>query len=47
MKKKTKSTYEKFIEDSDQKSLLDKEYKELLLTELQIAEKKIEDQHKK
>lgn len=47
MKKKTKSTYEKFIEDTDQKSLLEKEYKELLFTELQIAEKKNEDQRKK
>lgn len=37
MKKKAKSTYEEFIEDSEQKSLLDKEYKELLLSELLIA----------
>lgn len=37
MKKKTKSTYEAFIEDSVQKDLLDKEYKELLLAELLIA----------
>ena len=37
MKKKTKSTYEKFIEDEKQKSLLDSEYKELLVSELLIA----------
>ncbi len=37
MKKKVKSTYEKFIEDDDQKALLDKEYKELLLSELLLA----------
>lgn len=37
MKKKTKSTYEEFIEDKEQKSLLDKEYKELLVSELLIA----------
>jgi DNA-binding Xre family transcriptional regulator len=37
MKKKSKSTYEKFIEDSEQKDLLDLEYKELLLSELLIA----------
>lgn len=37
MKKKAKSTYDKFIEDDEQKALLDKEYKELLLSELLIA----------
>lgn len=37
MKKKLKSTYEEFIEDEEQKALLDKEYKELLLSELLIA----------
>jgi transcriptional regulator with XRE-family HTH domain len=37
MKRKAKSTYEEFIEDDEQKDLLDKEYKELLLSELLIA----------
>lgn len=37
MKKKIKSTYDEFIEDVEQKSLLEKEYKELLLSELLIA----------
>ena len=37
MKKKIKSTYEEFIENVDQKNLLDKEYRELLLSELLIA----------
>lgn len=37
MKKKSKSTYEEFIEDDEQRTLLDKEYKELLLSELLIA----------
>lgn len=37
MKKKAKSTYEEFIEDDEQKALLNKEYKELLLSELLIA----------
>ena len=37
MKKKAKSTYEEFIEDDEQQALLDKEYKELLLSELLIA----------
>jgi hypothetical protein len=37
MKKKPKSTYEDFIEDVERKDLLDKEYKELLLSELLIA----------
>lgn len=37
MKKKSKSTYEEFIDDREQKTLLDKEYKELLISELLIA----------
>lgn len=37
MKQKHKSTYDVFIEDSKQKALLDKEYKELLISELLIA----------
>lgn len=37
MKKKAKSTYEEFIEDDKQKDLLEKEYKELLLSELLVA----------
>lgn len=37
MKKKAKTSYEEFIEDDEQKALLDKEYKELLLSELLIA----------
>ena len=37
MKEKTKSTYEKFIEDKKQKRLLDKEYRELLISELLLA----------
>lgn len=37
MKRKAKSTYEEFIEDDEQKNLLDKEYKELLLSELLIV----------
>lgn len=37
MKKKTKSTYEEFVEDLEQKKLLDKEYKELLISELVSA----------
>lgn len=37
MKKKVNSTYEEFIENDEQKELLDKEYKELLLSELLIA----------
>ena len=37
MNKKIKSTYEEFIEDSEQKELLEKEYKGLLLSELLIA----------
>jgi Helix-turn-helix. len=35
--KKAKSTYEEFIEDEEQQALLDKEYKDLLLSELLIA----------
>ena len=34
MKQKNKSTYEKFIEDTEQKALLESEYQELLLSEL-------------
>ncbi|MEI6243343.1 MAG: hypothetical protein WCP39_08100 [Chlamydiota bacterium] len=37
MKKKTKSTYEEFIENKKQKKLLDKEYRELLISELLLA----------
>lgn len=37
MKKKTKSTYEKFITNKKQKKLLDKEYRELLISELLLA----------
>jgi hypothetical protein len=37
MKKKPKSTYEAFIENDEQKALLDKEYEELLISELLIA----------
>ena len=37
MKKKTKSTYEEFIEDSKQKKLLDCEYRDLLISELLFA----------
>lgn len=37
MKKKIKSTYEKFIEDPKQKKLLEKEYKALLVSELLLA----------
>lgn len=37
MKKKAKSTYEKFIEDDEQKDLLDQEYRELFLSEVLIA----------
>lgn len=37
MNKNAKSTYEEFIEDDGQKNLMDKEYKELLLSELLIA----------
>lgn len=37
MKKKSKSTYEEFIEDRDQNELLDKEYNDLLVSELLLA----------
>lgn len=37
MKKKSKSTYDEFIEDKKQKKILDKEYKELLIAELLLA----------
>lgn len=37
MGKKAKSTYETFVENRKQKKLLDKEYKELLVSELLIA----------
>jgi DNA-binding Xre family transcriptional regulator len=37
MKQKPKSTYESFIADSEQKALLDKEYQELLISEILIA----------
>ena len=35
--KKTKSTYEEFTEDKKQKKILDKEYRELLISELLLA----------
>lgn len=37
MNKKNNSTYEEFIEDSEQKDLLDKEYNNLLVSELLLA----------
>lgn len=37
LQKKLKSTYEEFIEDEEQKCLLDQEYRELLASELLIA----------
>ncbi len=37
MKKKAKSTYEEFIEDQKQKKLLDREYRDLLISELLLA----------
>lgn len=37
MKKTVKSTYDEFIEDKKQKQLLDKEYRELLISELLLA----------
>jgi DNA-binding Xre family transcriptional regulator len=37
MKKQPKSTYEEFIENKKQKKLLDKEYGELLISELLLA----------
>ena len=37
MKKKSKSTYDEFIDDKKQKKILDKEYRELLISELLLA----------
>ena len=37
MKKKSKSTYEEFIENKKQKKILNKEYRELLISELLLA----------
>ncbi len=37
MKKKAKSTYEEFIKDNHQKKHLDKEYRDLLISELLLA----------
>ena len=37
MKKKIKSTYDEFIGNKKQKTLLDKEYRELLISELLLA----------
>ncbi len=37
VKKKTKSTVERFFEDKEQKEIFDKEHKEFLLSELIIA----------
>lgn len=37
MKKKVKSTYDEFIEDKNQKKLLDKSYRELLISELLLT----------
>lgn len=37
MKRKVESTYDKFIHNKNQKALLDREYRELLLSELLIA----------
>jgi transcriptional regulator with XRE-family HTH domain len=37
MKKKSKSTYEEFIEDRKEKILLNEEYKDLLVSELLLA----------
>jgi len=37
MKKKAKSSYEEFIENKKQKKLLDKEYRDLLISELLLA----------
>lgn len=36
-KKKSKSTYEEFIENKTQKKLIDKEYRELLISEILLA----------
>ncbi len=37
MKKKARSTFEEFIEDKEEKRLLEQEYRELLLSELLLA----------
>lgn len=37
MKTKHKSTFDKFIENDEQKALLDQEYRDLLISELLIA----------
>lgn len=37
MKKKARSTYQEFIEDKKQKKLLDREYRDLLISELLLA----------
>ncbi len=37
MKKKAKSSYEEFIENKKQKKLIDKEYRDLLISELLLA----------
>lgn len=37
MKNKTKSTYDEFLENKKQRKLLDKEYRELLISELLLA----------
>jgi len=37
MKKKVKSSYEEFIENKKQKKLLDKEYRDLFISELLLA----------
>ena len=37
MKKKAKSTYDEFIENKNQKKLIDKECRELLISELLLA----------
>ena len=41
MKKKAKSTYEEFIENNEQKALLDKEYQELLKENVDVKLHKI------
>lgn len=37
MKKKVKSSYDELMDDKEQKELFDKEYKDLLLSELILA----------
>lgn len=37
MKRKAKSTYDEFIEDKNQRRLIDKEYRELLISEILLA----------